>query len=171
MSERCTEIQRSLEEHEGRLDPRAEAHLSSCATCQAHALLLGRLESLAPAPADEARVLEIMAALPPAPWQRRRAWAWVPAAAAGVLAAAGLGLVGALPAPSVMGTLPEAAGGLLGWMGNYAVDTLVAAQSGSGAVQMVAAAGGIGLVIASVVTLFGGGWAMLSLVRRGRSDR
>ncbi len=27
------------------------------------------------------------------------------------------------------------------------------------------------LVIASVITLFGGGWAMLSLVRRGRSDR
>lgn len=171
MSEQCIEIRRSLEEHEGRLGPRAEAHLSSCETCRAHALLLGTLESLAPAAVDEARVLEIMAALPPAPWQRRRAWAWVPAAVAGVAVAAGLGLVGALPAPSVMGALPEAAAGLLGWMGDHAADTLVAAQSGSGALQMVAAAGGVGLLLGSLVALLGGGWAALSLVRRGRSDR
>ncbi|HPW54766.1 MAG: hypothetical protein KA072_03245 [Thermoanaerobaculaceae bacterium] len=171
MSEQCTSIRRSLEEHGDRLDPQLAAHLSSCPTCQAHAVLLGGLESLAPAPADEARVLEIMAALPPAPWLRRRAWTWAPVAAAGVMVAVGVGLVGGVPAPSVMETLPEAAGGLLGWMGNYAVDALVAARSGSGALQLVAAAGGMSLVIASVITLFGGGWAMLSLVRRGRSDR
>lgn len=171
MSKQCIDIQRSLDEHEGRLDPRTEAHLSSCATCRAHAVLLGQLETLAPAPADEARVLEIMAALPPAPWRRRRVWTWAPAAAAGVAVAAGLGLVGALPAPSVMGTLPAAAGRLLGWMGDYAADTLVAVESSSGALQVVATAGGIGLIVASLVAFLGGGWAALSLVRRGRSDR
>lgn len=171
MSELCIEVQRSLEERGGQLEPRTEAHLSSCPTCRAHALLLGQLEALAPAPADEARVLEIMAALPPAPWQRRRAWAWMPAAAAVAAVAAGLGLVGALPAPSVMSALPEAAAGLLGWMGDHVADTLVAARSGSGALQTVAAAGGIGLLLGSLVALIGGGWAAFSLVRRGRDDR
>ncbi|HPC84257.1 MAG TPA: hypothetical protein P5234_12825 [Thermoanaerobaculaceae bacterium] len=171
MSGTCREVQRSLEELGGALPPDVEAHLGACAACRAHAALLGQLEVLAPAPADEARVLEIMAALPPAPWARRRAWAWMPAAAAVALVAAGLGLVGALPAPSVMGSLPEAAGGLLGWMGSYALDALAAADSGSGAVQAVAAAGGVGLLAGMLVTLLGGGWAMLSLVRRGRSEQ
>lgn len=171
MSEHCIDIQRALEEMEGPLRPQQEAHLSSCTTCRAHAVLVGKLDSLAPALADEARVLEIMASLPPAAWQRRRVWSWVPAAAAGVLVAAGLGLVGSLPAPSVAGALPEATGGLLGWMGSFALDALTVAESGSGALQTVALAGGAGLLVGIAVTLLGGGWAMLSLVRRGRSDR
>lgn len=171
MSKQCIEIQRAVEEIAGPLGPEHDAHLSSCATCQAHAVLLGRLAALAPSPVDESRVLEIMAALPPVAWQRRRVWSWTPAAAAGVLVAAGLGLVGSLPAPSVSGALPQATGGLLGWMGSYALDALTVAESGSGALQTVAVAGGAGLLVGIAVTLLGGGWAMLSLVRRARSDR
>ena len=170
MSPACSDIQRRIEE-EGATDPAVGTHLTTCRACQAHAALVAQLDSLTPAAADDERVASIMAALPLAAWQRRRFWTWLPAAAGFLLAAVGLVLVGALPAPTVLGSLPHAAGTLLGWLSSHALDTLVAAQSGSDALQTVAAAGGLGLVIWILLTLLGGGWAVMALVRRGRSAR
>jgi len=170
VSPACSDVQRKIEE-QGTADSTVGTHLAVCKVCQAHAALVSQLDGLIPAAAEDARVAAIMASLPLAGWQRRRVWTWLPAAAGFLFAAVGLVLVGALPAPTVLGALPQAAGGLLGWLGSHALDTLAAARSGSDALQTVAAAGGLGLIVWTLLTLFGGGWVVMALARRGREGR
>lgn len=168
MNEVCAVVRRSLES--GGLTERSEiqAHLGECSACRAHAALVALLTELEPSEADAVTVRRVMAALPPAPWQRRRLAAWLPLAAGLAFVVAGLLLLGGVPASGTVAQLPAAAGGVLGWIGSSALDTLVAARGGSDAARVLVAAGGLWLVVWLALAALGGSWAMVSLVARPR---
>ena len=86
MTESCAEIRRRLEAGGAASDADAAAHIQACEGCRAHAAILAVLGRLEPPQADPESVRRVMAALPPAAWQRRRLAAWLPLAI--VLAAA-----------------------------------------------------------------------------------
>jgi len=109
-----------------------------------------------------------MAALPPAPWQKRRLAAWLPLAAGLAFVACGLLLLGGIPASGTVAQLPAAAGGLLGWVASSALDALVAARGGSDAARALVAAGGMWLLVWLIAAALGGSWAVMSLVTRPR---
>ena len=110
----------------------------------------------------------VMAALPTAPWQRKRLAAWLPLAAGLALAAAGLLLVGGVPASGTVAQLPAAAEGVLRWIASSALDALAAARGGSDAAKILVATGGSWLVVWLALAALGGSWAMVSLVGRAR---
>jgi hypothetical protein len=115
-----------------------------------------------------------MAALLPAPWQRRRLAAWLPLAAGLALAVVGLVLSGGIPAPGVMSTLPAAAGGVLGWIVSSVLDTLAVARGGTDAARAMVATGGFSLLLWLAAAAVCGSWAVVALVGRtrgGQSDR
>jgi hypothetical protein len=109
-----------------------------------------------------------MAALPPAPWQRKRLAAWLPVAAGLAFVAAGLLLVGGIPASGTVAQLPAAAGGVVGWIASSALDALAAGRGGSDAAKVLVAAGGSWFVVWLALAALGGSWAMASLVGRAR---
>jgi anti-sigma factor RsiW len=149
-------------------DREVRAHLAECASCRAHAALLEVLGRLAPGEASEEAVGRIMAALPPAPWQRRRLAAWLPLAAGLALAVVGLVLSGGIPAPGVMSTLPAAAGGVLGWIVSSVLDTLAVARGGTDAARAMVATGGFSLLLWLAAAAVCGSWAVVALVGRTR---
>lgn len=149
-------------------DAGIRAHLDECPACRAHASLLAILAELEPGEADTETVRDVMRALPPAPWQKRRVAAWLPFAAGLALMAAGLAMLGGVPAGGFVAQLPAAAGGVLAWIAASARDTLVAARGGADAARTVAAAGGIWFVVWVAVAALGGSWAMVALSARGR---
>jgi hypothetical protein len=130
--------------------------------------LLDVLGRLAPGEASEETVRRIVAALPPAPWQRRRLAAFLPLAAGLALAVLGLVLSGGIPAPGVMSSLPAAAGGVLGWIVSSALDALAAARGGTDAVRMTVTAGGFWLLLWLAAAALGSSWAVMALVGRSR---
>jgi hypothetical protein len=169
VSESCTAVRARLEAGEGSGEPEVAAHLAGCPACRAHASLLQVLGGLTPADADETAVSRIVAALPPAPWLRRRVAVWLPLAAGLALAAAGLVLSGGIPAPGVVSSLPAAAGAVTSWLVSSFLDALAAARAGTDAVQAVTTAGGLGMLLWLFAAALGGGWAVVSLARpRGR---
>lgn len=168
MNEFCADVRRRLES--GGMTERSgiQAHLDACPACRAHATLLALLVELEPGEADAVTVRRVMTALPPAPWQRRRLAAWLPLAAGLAFMFAGLLLLGGIPASGTVAQLPAAAGGVLGWIGSSALDTLVAARGGSDAARVLVAAGGLWLIIWLALAALGGSWAMVSLGARPR---
>ncbi len=168
MNESCAEIRRRLEAGGAASDADAAAHLQACEGCRAHAAILAVLGSLEPPQADPDSVRQIMAALPTAAWQRRRLAAWLPLAAGLALVAFGLVLLGGVPAATAVAGLPAALGGVLGWIAASALDALTAARAGADAARVLAAAGGVWLVVWLLVAALGGGWAVVSLVGRAR---
>ncbi len=160
-------MRQSLESGAG-WDREVRAHLEGCASCRAHAALLEVLGGLAPGDASEKTVTRIVAALPPAPWQRRRLAAWLPLAAGFALAVIGLVLSGGIPAPGVMSSLPAAAGGVVGWVVSSALDALAAARGGTDAARAMVATGGFSLLMWLLAAAVGGGWAVVALVGRTR---
>ena len=167
MNESCGAVRQSLETGAG-ADREVRTHLEACASCRAHAALLDVLGRLAPGEASEETVRRIVAALPPAPWQRRRLAAFLPLAAGLALAVLGLVLSGGIPAPGVMSSLPAAAGGVLGWIVSSALDALAAARGGTDAVRMTVTAGGFWLLLWLAAAALGGSWAVVALVGRSR---
>jgi hypothetical protein len=149
-------------------DRKVRAHLEGCASCRAHAAVLDVLGRLAPGEASEETVSRIVAALPPAPWQRRRLAAWLPLAAGLAMAVVGLVLSGGLPAPDVMSSLPAAAGGVLGWILSSALDALAAARGGTDAARAMVATGGFSLLLWLAAAAVGGSWAVVALLGRSR---
>jgi hypothetical protein len=149
-------------------DRKVRAHLEGCASCRAHAAVLDVLGRLAPGEASEETVNRIVAALPPAPWQRRRLAAWLPLAAGLAMAVVGLVLSGGLPAPDVMSSLPAAAGGVLGWILSSALDALAAARGGTDAARAMVATGGFSLLLWLAAAAVGGSWAVVALLGRSR---
>jgi hypothetical protein len=85
VNQSCGAVRQSLETGATE-DRQVRAHLEGCASCRAHAALLDVLGRLAPGEANEVTVSRIVAALPPAPWQRRRPAAWLPLVAGFALA-------------------------------------------------------------------------------------
>ena len=160
-------MRQSLETGAG-ADREARAHLEGCVSCRAHVALLDVLGGLTPGEASEETVRRIVAALPPAPWQRRRLAAFLPLAAGLALAVLGLVLSGGIPAPGVMSSLPAAAGGVLGWIVSSALDALAAARGGTDAVQVTVTAGGFWLLLWLAAAAVGGSWAVVALVGRSR---
>jgi len=158
-------VRQSLETGAG-ADREVRTHLEACASCRAHVALLDVLGRLAPGEASEETVRRIVAALPPAPWQRRRLAAFLPLAAGLALAVLGLVLSGGIPAPGVMSSLPAAAGGVLGWIVSSALDALVAARGGTDAVRMTVTAGGFWLLLWLAISL--AGWLFQSSRAAGR---
>jgi hypothetical protein len=159
-------VRQSLEAGGG--DGEFRAHLEGCASCRAHAALLTVLGRLAPGEASEETVNRIVAALPPAPWQRRRLAAWLPLAAGFALAVVGLVLSGGIPAPDVMSSLPGVAGGVLGWILSSALDALAAARGGTDAARAMVATGGFSLLLWLAAAAVGGSWAVVALLGRTR---
>jgi len=166
MEASCREVRRTLEMETGGVTGQISVHLAACSTCRAHAELLGVLERVAPAPADEAAVRRIMAVLPAARWQRRSLAAWLPVAAGLALVVAGLVLLGGIPAAGVAASVPGVAGGFLGWLATWTLDALAAAQGGSDAARALAALGGVWLIVWLVATALGGTWVALALAHR-----
>jgi hypothetical protein len=167
VNQSCAAVRQSLETGATE-DRQVRAHLDGCASCRAHAALLEVLGRLAPGEASEVTVSRIVAALPPAPWQRRRLAAWLPLAAGFALAVLGLVLSGGIPAPAVISSLPAAAGGVLGWIVASAIDALAAARGGTDAARMVATAGGFWMLLWLAAAAVGGSWAVVALVGRTR---
>lgn len=171
MNEQCAAVRRRLETEGSVPHVDLQAHLEACTHCRAHAALLAVLGRLEPGQASEETVHRIVAALPPAPWQRRRVAAWLPLAAGLALVVAGLAISGGIPAPATLSSLPAAFGGVLGWIGASALDALAAARGSTDATQALVAAGGFWLLLWLVVAALGGGWAVVSLVNRSRVER
>jgi hypothetical protein len=169
VTESCAEIRRRLEAGGAASDADAAAHIQACEGCRAHAAILAVLGRLEPPQADPESVRRVMAALPPAAWQRRRLAAWLPLAAGLALVASGLVLLGGIPAATAVAGLPAALGGVLGWIVSSALDALAAARGGAAAARMLAAAGGAWFVVWLALTALGGGWAVVSLVARARA--
>jgi len=168
VNEACAVVRRSLESDGPGERTGVQGHLDGCPECRAHASLLDVLSQVEPGEADPETVRSVMAALPPAPWQRRRLSAWLPLAAGLALAACGLLLLGGVPASGVVAQLPAAAGGVLGWIASSALDALVAARGGSDAARALVAAGGLWVLVWLVLAAVGGSWAVMSLVARPR---
>ncbi len=168
MSGVCAEFRDTLESGERPPDGRLAAHLDACGACRAHAALLDVLAEVEPGEADDATVRSLMAALPPAPWQRRRLTAWLPLAAGVALAFAGWLMLGGVPAAGTVAQIPAAAQGVLAWIAASAADAFTAARGGSDAARVVAAAGGAWFVVWLALAALGGGWAMVALAARGR---
>lgn len=166
MNENCRAVRQSLEA--GAEDREVRAHLEGCASCRAHAALLNVLGRLTPGEASVETVSRIVAALPSAPWQRRRLVAWLPLAAGLALAAVGLALSGGIPAPDVMSSLPGVAGGVIGWILSSALDALAAARGGTDAARAMVATGGFSLLLWLVAAAVGSSWAVVALLGRSR---
>jgi predicted anti-sigma-YlaC factor YlaD len=166
----CRLVRQALE-GEGVLSHEASAHLDACSACRAHAALLVTFARVTARKPDEAAVRRIVAALPPAPWQRRRVATWLPLAAGVGLVGTGFALLGGVPAPGAVAELPGVAGGFLTWLGSSVLDAVVAARASSEAVRVTLAAGGLWLVLWAAVTALGGGWALRVLVRPGIGGR
>ena len=171
MNESCRAVREALEAETGGGDPGVGAHLEVCAACRAHAALLQALEPLASREASEETVKRIVAALPPAPWLRRRVAAWLPLAAGLALATLGLVVSGGVPAPGVVSSLPGAAGAVGGWLVSSFLDALAAARAGTDAAQAVTAAGGVWMLLWLVAAALGGSWAVVTLTGRHRGGR
>ena len=168
MNEACSKARGTLET--GGLHGRSEirSHLDECPACRAHAALLSTLAKLEPGEADPVTVRRIMATLPPVPWQKRRLAAWLPLGAGFAFVAAGLLLLGGVPAAGTVAQLPAAARGVLGWIASSALDALTAARGGSDAAKVLIAAGGAWFVVWLALAALGGSWAMVSLIGRAR---
>ena len=166
MNGSCDAVRRFLEGHGEGAGVDVHAHLEGCAACSAHARLLEVLTSLPPREADEAEVARIMAALPRARWQLRRVTTWLPAAVGALLAAVGFVLLGGVPAGSSVATLPSLGGGLTAWGFSWILDLLTAVRSGTDAVRVLLAAGGLWLGVTLVLAGLGGGWLVYALARR-----
>lgn len=166
----CRLVRQTLDSESG-LSLEARTHLDACPSCRAHAALLAVFARVSAKEYDEAAVRRIVAALPPAPWQRRRAATWLPLAAGVGLVGTGFALLGGIPAPSAMAELPGVAGGFLAWLGSSVLDAVAAARVSSEAVRVTLAAEGLWLVLWAAVTALGGGWALRALVRPGAGGR
>ncbi|MBI4917984.1 MAG: hypothetical protein HY825_19255 [Acidobacteria bacterium] len=166
----CRLVRQALE-GESVLSHDASAHLDACPACRAHAALLATFARVPAREPDEAAVRRIVAALPPAPWQRRRIATWLPLAAGVGLVGTGFALLGGVPAPGAVAELPGVAGGFLTWLGSSVLDAVVAARASSEAVRATLAAEGLWLVLWAAVTALGGGWALRALVQPGAGGR
>jgi predicted anti-sigma-YlaC factor YlaD len=166
----CRLVRQTLE-REGVLSHDESAHLNACSACRAHAALLSAFARIPAREPDEAAVRRIIAALPPAPWQRRRIATWLPLAAGVGLVGTGFALLGGVPAAGAVAELPGVAGGFLAWLGSSVLDAVAAARASSEAVRVTLAAEGAWLVLWAAVTALGGGWALRALVRPGVGGR
>lgn len=166
----CRLVRQALES-ESVLSRDASAHLDSCPACRAHAALLAAFARVPAREPDEAAVRRIVAALPPAPWQRRRVATWLPLAAGVGLVGTGFALLGGVPAPGAVAELPGVAGGFLSWLGSSVLDAVAAARASSDAVRVTLAAEGLWVLLWAAVTALGGGWALRALVQPGAGGR
>lgn len=166
MSEQCLNVRRAIEEGEDR--ERHAGHLASCPACEAHAHLLASLERFEPREADPERVASIMASLPPAPWQHAGALAWLPLAAACVLMAVGLVLLGGVPAPGAVAAVPHVASGALAWLGTAALDSLAAIRGSADALQVLLQTQGAWLVLGLLLLVTGAGSGVRLVLRGAR---
>ena len=149
----------------------ARAHVASCRQCGAHAALLAVLDRAPVEEAGRVTVSAIMAALPPAPWQRRRVATWLPLAAGVAFVGVGFTLLGGVPAPSAVAELPGVAGGFAAWLGSWLLDAVAAARGSSDAVRVTLAAEGVWLVLWAALTAVGGGLAVRALARPAAGGR
>ena len=169
MNASCAEVRRTLENETGSVTGEVSAHLAACASCRAHARLLDVLEQVAPRPADDAEVAGVLAALPPAPWQRRTLRAWLPLAAGLALVAGGLLLLGGVPAGSEVASLPGVASGFLAQLAAIGLDAAAAARGGADLAQVLAAASGVWLFVWLALAAVGGSWAVVAMAVRHRA--
>jgi len=166
----CRDVLCALED--GR-EPRDEVreHLAACERCRNHESLLSVLATLPPDAPDEAAVEAIMQALPRPRWQLLRVATWIPAALGAALAAAGLWLLGGVPAGRTVATVGDSAPSLLSWAFSWVLDVATTARSASDAAVAVVAAGGVWAVLAVVLAGIGSGWLVFALARRSAGGR
>lgn len=167
MTIECSEILRALEDG-SEASEQVRGHLASCRRCRSHASLLSVLATLPPESADEAAVAAIMQALPRPRWQLRRVATWVPAALGALLAAAGLWLLGGVPAAGAVGGRSQS---LLSWAFSWALDLAATLRSASDAAVAVVAAGGAWAVVAVLLAGLSSGWLVWALAHRGTGKR
>ncbi|MGE5235101.1 MAG: hypothetical protein ACM3O7_01985 [Acidobacteriota bacterium] len=163
----CQEVREALENGASAISG-FQTHLDGCPVCRRHQALLATLARLDTPPVSEARVAEIMSALPAAGWQRRHPATWLPLAAGLVLAALGLVLLGGLPASGAVAALPQAASGISAWLTSWILDGLAAVRGGADAVRLLLAAEGLWLLWMVLAAAAGGGLAVRALARRRR---
>jgi hypothetical protein len=142
-------------------------HLEDCASCRRHHALIAVLAHLEPTrEAADARVTEIMRALPPARWQRHRLTSWLPLAAGLGLVALGLAMLGGIPAPGAVAALPHLASALTAWFTSVCLDGLAAVRGGATAAHLLVATEGLWLFWVLLAAAAGGGLAARALARR-----
>jgi hypothetical protein len=114
-----------------------------------------------------------MAALPPAPWQRRTLYTWLPLAAGLMLVVVGLMLLGVVPAQQEVAALPGVAGSFLARLASIGLDAVAAAKGSADLAQVLAAASGAWLFLWLALTAAGGSWAVAAMTgrRRGGASR
>jgi len=164
----CKVVRRALEDETGPLRPDVAAHLAECRACAAQAGLLSLLEGLHPGGGDEETARRLLLDLPIAGWQLRRAAAWVPLAAGGILTAGGLMLVGGLPGGATLATLPS---GLYSLATATALDAVAAARGSADAVRAFATAAGYSSLVWLGLSAIGGSLAVRALLRHSARSR
>lgn len=165
MTIECRDVLCALEDGlEGRDEVRE--HLAACQRCRNHESLLSIFATLPPDTSDEAAVEAIMQALPRPRWQLLRVTTWIPAALGAALAAAGLWLLGGVPAGRAVTSAGDSAPSLLSWAFSWVLDLAATARSASDAAVAVVATGGVWAVVAVVLAGLGSGWLVFALARR-----
>jgi hypothetical protein len=166
VNESCEKFRRALEDGEEAPSAEMAAHLEACALCAAHSRLLVSLGGVGPGGLEERRVQQLLMALPPAPWQRRRFSTWLPLALALTLVGVGVSMLGGVPAESVVVGIPGLLGNLGSWLGAWALDMLTVAESGKDALSALGAVAGAWLAAWLIMVALGSGWAAVALARR-----
>jgi hypothetical protein len=165
VSDQCLKIREWLEEGRDPTGPALAAHLSNCAACGAHRVLLSSLARLEAGEASPGEVKHVLLELPATSWQRRRWRSWTPALAGSGLVVVGLLAAGGVPAAQAPAGLVA---GLAAAVTTQALDLATVVRGGGDAARILLAAGGLWMVGWLTVTALGGGLAMRALVRRGR---
>ena len=165
MSDQCLKIREWLEERRDASGLALAEHLSGCAECRVHRVLLTSLAELEAGEADPVDVRQVLMELPAASWQRRRWRAWTPAMVGSGLVVVGLLAAGGVPAAQAPAGLVT---GLAAAVTAQLLDLATVVRGGGDAARILLAAGGLWMVGWLTVTALGGGLAMRALVRRGR---
>jgi hypothetical protein len=161
----CNEVRQVLDEGPEGLSPDLRAHVETCAACRRHAALLATLSHAEPSESDAELVQRIVNERPTAAWQLRRWSTWLPIAAGVGLIAAGVGMIGGVPAPRAVSELPAVGHGFAALLSAWWLDSLAAVRGGTDAARTLVAAGGATLILWLAFTAVGSGWFVRALVR------
>jgi hypothetical protein len=164
----CEAVRRALEDDANAARPELAGHLAVCRGCAAHAGLVRLLAGLDPGEGDEAAARRLVAELPIARWQLRRATAWAPLAVGGALVGGGLMLASGLPGGGALATLPS---GLYSLAAASVLDIAAAARGSADAVRALVAAGGYASLAWLAGSALAGALAVRALLRRAARER
>ena len=168
MNKDCEAVRRTLEDEGVPLRSEVAAHLAECRSCAAQAGLLDLLDGLHPGAGDEEFARRILLDLPIAGWQLRRASAWLPLAAGGVLAVGGVLLVGGVPGGATLVTLPA---GVYSLVATSALDVLTVARGSADAIRSVITAAGYSALVWLGLSAVAASLAVHAILRQSARGR